>query len=190
MNKGIVISTSRHTSEFLNDCLNSLAGTKYPILVVENLCVAFPNAIGLDISIVCNDWNGFELGGIRRGMERFDEFFYMPDTCVVKDLALIDYVFEQKESICLCDNFMSYIGKYRTETLKKAGVPKIHDKQMAVLMETYWCNTYLRLEPETKRIDPPIPVETDIFQEIHGEKRMVCGNESFIKYKGTYGGIF
>lgn len=185
MKNGIVISTSEGTKDFLQELLKSLEGVELPILVVGN-----DNYEPKAGELLCcvNDWNGFELGAILRGAENFDSFLYLPDTCVVNDQRLIDYLFSTEDSVALCQRFMGYFGKYRTEILRKIGIPKITTKNEAILLETYWNQTYIRVDGNVKIFEPNVPIETEEFTEIHGRKRMVCSNGFITKYKGTYGG--
>lgn len=184
MTNGIVISTSEHTKDFLNDCLESLKDVEQPILVVGN--DGFTPEVSRET--ITNDWNGFELGAILRGAERFDRFIYLPDTCLVHDPKFIDFVFQTDDAVAFCDRFMGYFGKYRTEILRKTGIPKITTKNEAVLLETYWNQTYLHTDGNVKIFQPSVPIETDIFETIHGKSRMVCSNGLITKFKGTYGG--
>lgn len=185
MKNGIVISTSENTKPFLKDCVESFRGSNYPILVVGN--DGFKPEVS-EVTCVTNDWNGFELGAIKRGAEMFEQFLYVPDTCVLNSTSLLEMIFSVDESVALCERMMGYFGKYRTDILKKIGVPKITTKNEAILLETYWNQTYIRVDGNVKIFEPNVPIETEEFIEIHGQKRMVCSNGFITKYKGTYGG--
>lgn len=184
MRKGIVITTSEYTKDFLADCLRSLP-EKWPVLVVAN---DYPDVIVPDgIELVHNEWKGFELGGIYRGAERFDEFVHLSDTCVIRNKEMFDIMFDCPYSMYLCDGFFSHLGKYRTAILEEIGIPIIQDKMIGIHYENAWHKEYLAQEPEAVQFNPALPVHTDVFEEIHGQKRMVLNNGYITKYKGTWG---
>lgn len=196
--KGVVVTTSQYTREFLKDCLDSLKGCNYPILVVSNGGYR-PGLFGEDIpqndiihirdnkdtfgtryDLVINEWNGWELGGIERGKERFSEFVHIMDTTLLKDLSLFDKLFEIEGNVALTKDHFHYMGKYVTKLLPNT--PRIHTKDMGIFMETTW----LDKTKNYSEFKPDLPVHTDNFTTIHGEKRMVLENDYLIKYKGTF----
>jgi hypothetical protein len=183
--KGIIITTSEATKNFLGDCLKSCYGPKYPIVVVGNGGY-LPDVTRWNTAVIKNDWNGFELGGIARGAEMFDEFIHLMDTCIVKDIKMFDQMFEAPGGVHLCPRFFSYLGKYRTDALKQIGIPRIETKQEAVAMEVSWNAQYLAADSQAKQFEPVLPIETDVFEEKYGRKNMVCENDFIKKYKGTY----
>jgi len=178
LKRGIVITTSEHTKDWLPECVASL-GTKYPILVVGNNYKS-------ELVNVVNDWNGFELGGILRGAEHFDEFIHLMDTCIVNDQTILDELFEHNGSVYLCDGFFSYLGKYRKEILDKIGIPKINSKGEAIEMERAWNRKYLDADSDSVQYIPELPIHTSVFVEKHGRKNMVLDNGKIIKFKGTW----
>lgn len=176
--KGIVITTSQATKEFLPECLESLKGVPYPILIVSN--GGFKPEITGEGSLVINDWNGWELGGIQRGKETFTEFVHLMDTAVVKDISLFDKLFAIEGNVALTKDHFHYMGKYVSNLLPNT--PRIHEKSVGILMETTW----LDKSKNYSEFTPDLPVHTDNFTEIHGQKRMVLENDYIIKYKGTW----
>ena len=185
--QGIVITTSEATKDWLPECLNSLKNAPYPILVVGNggWQPIIPEGI-LNVTVVVNDWNGWELGGIKRGAEHFEEFVHLMDTVVVKDISMFEKMFDTKGSVHLCPMFFSYLGKYRTWILETVGIPKIHDKEEAITAEHMWNNTYLSCDLLAEQFEPELPITTDVFEEKHGRRNMVCENDFIIKYKATH----
>lgn len=186
--RGIVITTSEATKEWLRDCLTSLAGCKYPVLIVSNGGY-YPESkdLTLPVDLAVNEWNGFELGGIARGAESFDEFIHLMDTCVVKDQGMFDAMFEYPHSVCLTPGFFSYLGKFKSDVLRAVGVPRIETKNEAVLKERWWTEDYLKLDPGYKVFQPELPVESTVFVERHNRKNMVLENDFIIKYKANWG---
>lgn len=184
MRKGIVITTSEYTKDFLKPCMESLP-SDWPILIVSNNYQDVPEYKGADI--VHNEWDGFELGGIYQGAEHFDEFVHLSDTCVVRDKDMFPIMFEYPYSMYLCDGFFSHLGKYRTEILEEIGIPIIQDKMVGINYENVWHKEYLEHDPSARQFAPPLPVHTKVFEEIHGQTRMVLDNGYIIKYKGTWG---
>ena len=72
------------------------------------------------------------------------------------------------------------MGKYVSNLLPNT--PRIHEKSVGILMETTW----LDKSKNYSEFTPDLPVHTDNFTEIHGQKRMVLENDYIIKYKGTW----
>lgn len=170
---GIVITTSEFTKDFLPQCLNSIKDTQYPILVVGNNYI--PDS---DYPIVINRWNAFELGGILQGKKHFTEFVHLMDTTIVKDITLFDKLLEIEGNVFLTHGGYHYMGKFVSDLLPE--IPKISTKEEAIQLELHW------LKKPYTFFEPDLPVHTDVFEEIHGSKRMKLENDFIIKYKGTY----
>lgn len=184
MRQGIVITTSEYTKDFLKPCLDSLP-RKWPVLVVSNNYedVEVPDWVEL----VHNAWDGFELGGVYQGSERFDEFVHLSDSTVINDPRMFDIMFTYPYSMYLCDGFFSHLGKYQTEILEEVGIPIINNKLVGIHWENVWHQDYLKKDVMAMQFDPALPVHTDKFEEIHGQTRMVLENGYITKYKGTWG---
>jgi len=181
MKKGIVITTSRATKDWLPELLASI-DKRFEVLVVGNLVT------GENIDIT-NEWNGFELGGILRGYENFDEFVHLMDTCVIHDNEMFDMMFDYNGSMYLCDHFFSYLGKYKRDILEKTEIPKINTKEDAIALENVWNARYLKNDPNAKQFLPSLPIHTHDFVEKHGRKNMVLTNGFMTKWKATWGVI-
>jgi hypothetical protein len=186
--KGIVITTSEATEQWFDECYASIAKLGYPILVVIN-------GVELDqcermesehMTVYVNNWNGYELGGIQRGTEEFDEFVHLMDTCVVTDGEMIHKMFEHDGSVHLCRGFFSYIGKYVSKIVIKTGIPKVTDKEQAIHHERHWNVKYLANDPKAIQFDPELPVTTDVFEEKNGRNNMILDNGFIKKWKGTW----
>lgn len=174
MNKGIVITTSEHTKDWLKDCLDSIK-TDYPILVVSNGGVsACPHGV---LNIV-NDWNGFELGGILRGKQYFDSFVHLMDTTIIKNNDLFDELFDLPGNVMLTDGGYHYMGKFESRYLPD--IPMISTKADAIALELQW------LRGNFDCFKPDLPVHTNVFEDKHGRKNMVLENDYLIKYKATW----
>jgi hypothetical protein len=174
MRRGIVVTTSAHTSDWLMPCLESI-GSKYPVLVVRN-------GGGLPVEgydTVINDWNGFELGGIARGAERFDEFVHLMDTCVIKDSSLFDRLFEIPGHVFLTEGGYHYMGKFVSDDLPF--LPIVSSKAEAISHELSWLNGKARTY-----FKPDLPVHTHVFEEKNGRRNMVLENDFIIKWKATW----
>lgn len=182
--KGIVITTSEHTKEWLNECIDSL-GNQYPILQVAN--GDYKPLEQIDYSVCSkqtiyathNKWNGFELGGILRGKETFDEFIHLMDTTIIKDTSIFNKLFDIKGHVFLTKGGYHYMGKFVSDDLPD--IPKIDNKADAIALELRWlwdrARTYF---------EPDLPVHTNVFVEKHGRKNMVLENDYLIKYKATW----
>ena len=174
MKKGIVIGTSEFSKDFLKPLLDSIKDTKYDILVVSN--DYRPNFYIKDLII--NDHNGWELACITRGKENFDEFCFIHDTTLIKDISMFDKLFEIEGNVVLTAGNYHYQGKFVTKELPN--LPIVHDKVTAIMLETIWLDGYKYTE-----FKPDLPAHTLIYEEIHGMKRMRLENEYMIKWKGT-----
>ncbi len=183
--RGIVITTSQYTKDWLPECLASIMGGKYPILLVSNGGYV-PEWGGMNCKLVVNNWNAWEVGGIARGAEVFDEFVHLMDTCVVKDYAMFDIMFDHPGSVHLCPGFFSYLGKYRTNVLGAVGIPQISTKEEAITCEHIWNRQYLDFDPIAMQFEPELPITTDVFVEKHGRTNMVIENPYIIKWKATH----
>lgn len=161
--KGIIISTSKKTAEYLYDLLMTL-NTTYPVF--------------LSHEGVTRAEGSFEIGGIKDGIERFDEFVYLHDTVLIKDNSLFDTLFETPGNVFMTEGAYHYMGKFVSNDLKE--LPEVKNKEEAIHWELRWQNF-----PYTVMKDP-LPVHTDVFETVHGEKRMKLECPTIIKFKGTY----
>lgn len=153
---------------WVNDCLASLEGyTRYPTHVLSTY--------------------GYELGKIKKAAEMgLDEFVFLQDSCIVKDHALLDEMFDFDGSVALgAWPFFMYLGKYRLDTLKKVELPEVNNKHDSVHYEGKWTRDYAEAESKLKHICRDL-VDTNVFEERHGRKNMVLENDYLIKYKGTW----
>lgn len=174
MNKGIVITTSEYTKDFLLDCLESI-DTKYPILLVSQGGYQ-PNAPGVETII--NPMNGWEPASIAIGKYKFDEFIHIMDTTFIKDNSLFDELFAIEGNVVLTKGNFHYMGKFVSKLLPD--IPVVKNKDEAILIEQTWLgNKYTEFEPD-------LPVHTNIFETINGQYRMRLENDYLIKWKGTW----
>lgn len=175
MKKGIVIGTSKYTKDFLKPCLDSLKGTPYKILVVsnDNYTPDFPIE-----NLIVNDWNGWELACINRGKENFDEFVFIMDSTLIKDITLFDKLFAIEGNVVLTKGNFHYQGKFVTKELPN--LPIVREKSTAIMLEVRWLDGFQFTE-----FEPDLPVHSLVWEEIHGMNRMRLENEYMIKWKGT-----
>jgi len=186
VSKGIVITTSEHTKDFLIECLNSLKNAPYSVLVVCNNTDTAPAKKWLkkhrhrfEDEVVFNNWNAFELGGIYRGKQNFDEFVHLMDTTIVKDISVFDEVFKLDGHVFFTNGGYHYMGKFVSSELPE--IPRVDNKNDAIALELRWLNGKMRTY-----FTPDLPVHTNVFEEIHGKTRMRLENDYLIKFKGTY----
>ena len=188
--RGIVITTSEFTQDFLRPLLDSIEDVKYPVLVVSNggynpndykLPPDYNRRVSkLDIDMVINDWNGWELGGIQRGKEKFEEFVHIMDTTLIKDISLFDKLFAIEGNVALTKDHFHYMGKYVSKLIPNT--PRMNSKELAIFHETTW----LDKSKNYSEFIPDLPVHTDVFETIHGKERMKLENDYMIKWKGTW----
>jgi hypothetical protein len=186
MKIGLVITTSQYTREFLADCLNSIKSVKYPILIVSNggynpseviKSIEWDGPSSVDLII--NDENGWELGGIRRGKEVFDVFTHIMDSTLIKDISMFDRLFEfaPDENVVLTKGNFHYQGRFISAKLPN--LPQVQSKDVAIMLEAHWLKFYREFRPD-------LPVQSEIFEVVHGQRRMRLENEFMVKWKGTF----
>ena len=180
--RGIVITTSEYTKDFLKPLLESIKEVKYPILVVSN---GNYNPIEIiksvlredQVEMIINKQNRWELGGIQRGKEKFDEFVHIMDSTLIKDISMFDKLFEIDGNVVLTEGNFHFMGKY--VSAKLPNLPIVDSKDVAIMLEAHWLKYYREFKPN-------LPVESDDFETIHGQNRMRIENSMMIKWKGTY----
>lgn len=188
--RGIVIVTCEATKDFVLDCVRSCVNSRYPILLVSNDNFDPRPALGLSgaANVLITDWNGFELAGIEKGMEFFDEFILLHDTVVVKDQKLFDLCFDFDGSVGLTkDLAYSYCGKFRTKILEQMALPRVYNYQEAVDQERPFGINYLKLEDKYMEIEPLGAGDHSIpIIEMHGRKGILLENSFLRKHKSHY----
>ena len=176
MTQGIVIVTSGVTSEFYPDCLVSAVNDKYPLLVHYNEPAN----------------NEFEMGGIKTGMRAFDEFLLLHDTSrLLKARELYDIVFEQfkGKSVSFGKNFFMYLGKYRTEVLRKMEIPDVKNKDEAIYHEWNFAGHYINADGDVKELWQDFKDNRENYKQHHGRWNLIIQNPYIIKYKANGPGI-
>jgi hypothetical protein len=189
LKQGIVIVTSESTRDFLRDCLLSCHQDKYPIMVVSNNYLPDPTITNLHLSyFIKNDWNGYELAGIEKGMEEFDEFILLHDTVIIKDQSMFDIAFNFEGSIYFTQDLAySYFAKYRTSVLKQMVIPRVYNLEEAIREERPFGLHYSELETSSMQLEPlgagdhSFPVV-----ERHGRKGIILENSFLSKHKSHY----
>lgn len=161
--KGIVITSSEYTKDFLPSLLFSIAKTNYRVVINYNT----------------EKENGWEISGIQLGKDTFDEFIHIMDTTLIKDISLFDKLFEINGNVFLTKGGYHYMGKFVSCEIPE--LPIVKTKNEAIDRELRWFKGMSYIE-----FMPDLPVHTDIFEEIHGQKRMKLENDYMIKWKGTY----
>lgn len=178
--QGVVITTSAYTKDFLKDCLISLKSTPYYILIVSNDNYV-PDLSYLDrqYQLFVNPINGWELAGISKAKEVFDSFVHIMDTTLIKDISLFEKVLALDGNVVFTKGNFHYMGKFVTKELPN--LPIVHDKTLAIYLEVRWLDGFKYTE-----FEPDLPVHTNVFEEIHGMRRMKLENKYMIKWKGTH----
>jgi hypothetical protein len=172
MNQAIVIATTP-SSVWLNLIRDSLKSySKYPLIILSDYT--------------------YELGKIKYIYDHtdIDEFVFLHDTCVIKDLSLFDLCFETYQGISVAFSmcpvkFGMYLGKYRRDTLKRVEIPTPYSKIDSVKYEVSFNNAYCQAEPETVLLFNDFH-DVPRFEEKNGRNNMVLENQYLKKYKGTW----
>lgn len=186
--RGIVIGTSEYTKDFLFPLLESIKDVKYSVLIVSNgaynpseIIKKFLDKYHLPkdwCGLAINSWNGWEIAVIQRGKETYSEFVHIMDTTLIKDISLFDKLFDIEGNVVLTKGNFHYMGKFTTNNLPN--LPIVRDKSTAIMLEVKWLDGF-----GYKEFEPDLPVHTDVWEEIHGQKRMRLENDYMIKWKGT-----
>lgn len=161
------------------DLLDSLTGSPYDVIVHQT-------------------WD-FELSTINYvvtepELAEVEEFIFLPQSTVVKDLDLLRICFEEHAgySVNLANaqgfHFRMYLGKYLRDSVLELGVPEVRSKWDAVHQELTWGSAYFAQEFHADRlVDVGGNLEhTDVFEQRHGRLNMVVENEYLRRYKGTW----
>lgn len=175
LRQAIVVGAVDATSPWLADLRASLAGCRWPV----------------DVHVT-RDW---ELHSIGYGALRWDEFVFLPESTIVRDLDVFERCFVEHagRSVNLGTaqglRFRMYLGKYRAAAVGTLGVPWVGGKGEAIQQEVTWCTAYAEAEAAAGLLaDVGGPMEhTDVREDRHGRVNMVVGNEYLVRYKGTWG---
>jgi len=163
---GIVISTHKSTELFYIDSMLSLRGCKYPIIVAYNTL----------------EDNQYENKGLKVGMKMFENFIFLHDTVIIKNLSLFDKLFEYKDIVSISPRFLSYLGKFNSEILRQKNIPEVKTKQGSYELEML----LKKIFPNTPCFDPTFVDGNHRFEQKYGRMNMVLENDYLIKYKGTW----
>ena len=162
--KAIILVTYKG-SPWISECLDSLQGVKYPIL----LCI---NPEGK---------SAYDMEAFYYAQEHgVEEFIVLHDSMVIKDQSFFEEAFGRPGHVKLTPMFLMGFGKFVLKGLPPLP-PKPIGKKAAVSFETH----YLRKLPASSEMFPKFR-DTNNFVQKHGQKRMVLENDYLIKYKGTW----
>ncbi len=172
MTVAVVIGAVSRESPWLIDCLASLDGCGWPVMV--NVTVNW--------ELTTIDWASWQ----------YDEFVFLPESTVVLDQAVFDRCFGDYagRSVSLAwaqgGPFRMYMGKYRSEVVRRAGVPTVRSKYEAIAYEWDWGQRYSAADGAVVNLGAPLE-HTDRFVEKHGRTNMVVANEFFERFKAHWG---
>lgn len=164
--KGIVVTTHKITKPFYDDFIRSVYGCKYPVVTVFNT----------------DENNTYETAGLKVGMELFEDFVYLHDTVVIKDLKLFDLLFEYPEMVSLSPRFLMYLGKYNSRILRTFNIQDLKSKLESHDMEMRLCTMF----PHAPCFDNSFIDGNHKMLEVHGRMNMVLENDYLIKMKGHW----
>lgn len=164
--KGIVVTTHIITKPFYEDFMKSIYGCKYPVVTVFNT----------------DENNAYETAGLKAGMELFEDFIYLHDTVIIKDLELFNLLFKYPEMVSLSPRFLMFLGKYNSSILKACNIKDVKTK-----MESHDLEMWLgRAFSHAPCFDPTFIDGNHRMQEMHGRMNMVLENKYLIKMKGHW----
>lgn len=172
MRRGIVIASCAKTARtWLPDCLESLGAVANVPIVVSYSTPAR---------------NEYDVSALRVGVAAFDEFWMMPDTCIVKDCRrLLDHLGDEGQSYAMGPNYISCIGKVVSASAERFGLPAWpRNKIEAVGVEARWFPGYAK-HTKARVLDNGF-VDGPRFEERHGRLNMVLESYLLLKFKGTW----
>lgn len=169
----LVVTTDMYGEAYL-DCMERLLLTNY------------------DVVTFLNDRNAsvYELGALKamfQADEKYDEIFLVQDTLHVKDIKVLETIFDVHagRSVFVNPNGHGYLCKYRREIIERLGIPVPTNKKEAVSFETHWNKLYRDLDKDTVVLCPEF-VDGPKREHKYGRLNMVIDNAYFTKYKGTW----
>lgn len=169
MKQSIVVLTGDDRDKWLNNFESTLPKSKYPLRIVKS--------------------DNFELGAITEVMNDYDEFIFLHDTCEIKSDKLFSFCFEEcgGRSVSFANHpspFGMYLGKYRSEILKRISWRLPETKLEAVEGEISFPNDYARVEYPISI--PNSLTSSNVFEEKFGRLNMILENDWIKKYKATW----
>ena len=109
----ILIGTQPDRKEQLDNCIASLDGVSYPVII--------------------SDCEGYEVGKFKELLKLTDveNFVFLQDSIEVKDQSIFDLCFSSQASVSLNEypqSFGCYIGKFKRSVLEKMSLPHLETK--------------------------------------------------------------
>ena len=172
MKQGIIIVTNNKSKEQLLNCLSSIVGTLYPVLIYTN----------------DYDNSGFESAAITYAYEHtdWDEFVLLQDTVEVKNIDFFNIVFEEfkGKTVFAQNGGFSFLNKYTRKALLLTGIPKTKTKRESIYAESTFHRALLNtgvfvLWPKSLKDNPNREFK-------FGRKNMILENDYIKKYKGCW----
>lgn len=165
----IIISTTPDRNQWLNNLLETIKGyDKYPVIILSDYT--------------------FEIGKIKQVIEHmdYDEFFFLQDSCEVKDTSIFDLVFEtyKGKTVTFSPTMRSFLAKYRRDFIGKLNFPEAKNKLEAVDAEDWLYQQHFFDQTLVSLTDNFN--KSDIFKKKFGRLNMILENEYLKKYKATW----
>lgn len=161
--KQAVIVVTYEGSPFIDEALEHLRGYKKPILLCINT----------------EDDNAYDPAGFYLAKEMgLKSFILLHDSCMVKDVSILDRLFDMPGNIAFSPRVLMCMGKF--ENVPDLPV-KPHDKMSAIDFET--------------NLPSWLPIDKTLWQDFydndkrewkHGKERMIIENQWLKKYKGCW----
>lgn len=163
-----IIVVSYVGSPWLQDCLESIKNSNYPIYVAMN----------------SKQFNNYETAGLILGQKLGEDFILIHDSCIIKDLGLFDMCNDHIGAVSFGRNFFMLMGKYNWASLKQLDIPVVNNKQEAVDVEHKFGSLYCN-HSQAMVLFPDF-TDTNIFEDKYGKKRMVLENQYIKKWKNCW----
>lgn len=169
--KAIVIGTDYGREDWLANCLKTLEGCKYQVIVLTQ--------------------GRYELGKIKWVYDHTDleEFIFLHDTMEIKRFEWMDEAFAHPFSVSLTPMPNMYLAKYQRKVLKHVPIPEAKTKEDSVYYEGHFAHEYFKVDPAFKVLWDNLEDAADgqrRYIEAFGRLNLILENDDIAKYKGTW----
>lgn len=160
-----IIVVSYPGSPWFSDCMTSLQGVQYPIVVCWNL----------------PENNAYDAAGLYLAQELgIEEFFLLHDSTLVKDVQFINEAMKQPGCIALAPGGLMLMGKYSLADMPPLP-PRPVGKRAAIEVEL----SYKNQVPWRGVLEPSMN-DGPVREMKHGQERMRIEGDNIIKWKYHY----
>lgn len=193
--QAVVVGAHFGNRKWLKNCLQTLEGLKYPLVIVVNEGHLAPeNWLKMlarradDVFLIHR--NSYSPGVLQAVLDHteYDEILHLHDSVEIKDHEMFRLIFEDHagKSVSLSHGYLMYMGKFLRPVLQSVGIPAVATKRLEHHNEFAWTKRYIEATGGNFIELWPSWTDGDVFVEKFGTKRMLLENDFIRKYKGTW----